>query len=86
MEQFDPKNKISFEEFKLFYESTEKVTDRRNTANTWNYSICTAILGAIAMIINWSVGKPEFIFTGVSIVVISFLQQIPLLYDRNLVI
>ena len=38
------KTKLSFEEFQLFYESTEKVTDRRLNANRWNYSICIAIL------------------------------------------
>ncbi|TLU81626.1 MAG: hypothetical protein FDX21_11155 [Chlorobium sp.] len=64
MEEFDTKNKVSFDEFKLFYESAEKVTDRRNDANTWNYSICTAIMGAIAAIISWSVSKPEFLITG----------------------
>lgn len=68
MENFDRTKKISFEEFKLFYESTEKVTDRRNSANTWNYSICTAILGAIAAIISWGLSKPDFIWTGVATV------------------
>ena len=29
----------SFDEFKLYYESTEKVTDRRLDTNRWNYSI-----------------------------------------------
>lgn len=70
MEKFDPSKKISFDEFKLFYESTEKVTDRRSSANTWNYSICTAILGAIAAIISWALDKPSFITTAVAAVII----------------
>jgi hypothetical protein len=45
--------KFAFEEYKLFYESTEKVTNRCLVANRWNYSICTAILVAIAVILNW---------------------------------
>lgn len=70
MEKFDAENKVAFDEFKLFYESAEKVTDRRNAANRWNYSICIAILGAIAAIVSWSIGKPDFLISGVSAVVI----------------
>lgn len=40
--------KYSFEEFKLIYESAEKVTDRRLQTNRWNYVICIAISSAIA--------------------------------------
>ncbi len=46
--------KRSFDEFKLYYESTEKVTERRLEANRWNYSICVAILVAIAAITKWT--------------------------------
>ena len=62
-------NSHAFEEFKLFYESAEKVTDRRLSANRWNYSICTAMLIAIAGILNWGLSKPSF-FVGSIIVVI----------------
>lgn len=65
MEQFKNNQKVAFDEFKLFYESAEKVTDRRLAANRWNYSICIAILGAIAAIISWSISKPLFFVTGV---------------------
>lgn len=70
MEEFDTDKKVAFDEFKLFYDSTEKVTDRRLAANRWNYSICVAILGAIAAIISWTVGKPEFLVTGLTTVVL----------------
>ncbi len=63
-------NKASFEEFKLFYESAEKVTDRRLAANRWNYSICIAILGANATVISWSIEKPTFLIVGVFIIVL----------------
>ncbi len=56
--------KVSFDEFKLFYESTEKVTDRRLSANTWNYSICIAIVVAIASIITWSAKNAPFFYVG----------------------
>lgn len=70
MKEFEAGKKVAFDEFKLFYESAEKVTDRRHSANRWNYSICIAILGAIAAIISWSIGKPEFLVTGIISVVI----------------
>ncbi|WP_226628449.1 hypothetical protein [Alloyangia pacifica] len=62
--------KAAFEEFKLFYESTEKVTDRRLESNRWNYSICVAILVAVAVIINWSLARPSFILMSVGAVIV----------------
>ncbi|TCV60057.1 hypothetical protein EDB74_10931 [Vibrio crassostreae] len=70
MNEFKEGKRVAFDEFKLFYDSTEKVTDRRNAANRWNYSICIAILGAIAAVISWSLGKPPFLVTGIIIVVL----------------
>jgi hypothetical protein len=52
--------KYSFDEYKLYYESTEKVTDRRLATNTWNYGLCTAITAAVAGLGNWSTSRPEF--------------------------
>lgn len=57
--------KLSFDEFKLFYESTEKVTDRRLEANKWNYSICVATLIAIAGIIDWGLTRPPFLLVAI---------------------
>ena len=65
VEEFETGKKVAFEELKLFYDSAEKVTDRRNAANRWNYSICIAILGAISVIISWSLGKSTFLVTGI---------------------
>jgi hypothetical protein len=67
--------KVSFDEFKLYYESTEKVTDRRLSANTWNYSICTAIIIAIAGIVKWSTGN-TFFYVGLTAVLILCLMAI----------
>jgi hypothetical protein len=50
----------TFDEFKLYYESTEKVTDRRLAANTSNYGLCSAIIIAIASLNAWALPKPEF--------------------------
>jgi len=62
--------RVAFDEFKLFYESAEKVTDRRLAANRWNYSICIAILGAIAAITNWGIAQPSFLVAAIAGVVI----------------
>lgn len=58
--------RLSFDEFKLYYDSTEKVTDRRLETNRWNYSICIAILVAIATITNWSLSNPALAWVGLS--------------------
>lgn len=55
---------LFFDEFKLFYESAEKVTDRRLETNRWNYSICVATLLATAVIANWSLKDGTFFFVG----------------------
>lgn len=63
----DNKNmRLSFDEFKLYYDSTEKVTDRRLETNRWNYSICIAMLIAIATITNWSLSNPALTWVGLS--------------------
>jgi hypothetical protein len=69
--------KLSFDEFKLYYESTEKVTDRRLSANTWNYSICVGILVSIAAIVKWSTGSPSFFYAGLTAVFLLSIMAIP---------
>lgn len=64
------KRSYSLEEYKMFYESTEKVTDRRITMNKYNYTACGTILGAIAIIFQWSIDNTAYqsygtIFTGI---------------------
>jgi len=58
------KTKYSFDEFKLMYESTEKVTDRRLQTNRWNYTICTAIMISVFGVIKFSVTKVPFFYLG----------------------
>jgi hypothetical protein len=53
---------VSFEEFRLYYESAEKVTERRLGANRWNYSVSTAIVLAIGGILSWSTSHETFRF------------------------
>lgn len=62
--------KYSFDEFKIVYESTEKVTDRRLQTNRWNYTICTAVLVAIAGIIKYSVSNEPFFYIGLMVALV----------------
>jgi len=66
----EPRKKYAFEEMQLFYESTEKVTDRRLAANRWNYSICTAIVVSVAALINWGLSQPAFLIVSVLAVIL----------------
>jgi len=61
---------VAFDKFKLYYESTEKVTDRRLEANRWNYSLCTATLGALGLIAGWGMSKPERLLVSSMVVVL----------------
>ena len=67
----------SFDEFKLIYESAEKVTDRRLAKNSQNYSISVGVLLAIAVVTNWSLFNPQYKYVGFTLVAtISFLSAI----------
>jgi len=60
---------LSFEEFKLYYESTERVTDRRLQTNRWNYSVCIAILVAVSVLTKWSLTAASLFWVGLSAVI-----------------
>ena len=62
--------RYSFDEFRLMYESTEKVTDRRLQTNRWNYTICIAVLVAIAGILKYSVGNSPFFYLGLFTIIV----------------
>lgn len=71
-----PGPRLSFDEFKLYYESTEKVTDRRLETNRWNYSICVAILVAVAVVTRWSLTTSSLLWVGLTAVVVLCLMAI----------
>jgi len=58
----------SFEEYKMIYESAEKVTDRRLSRNNQNYSICVGIVFAIAIIANWTFSQADNSYIGFSLI------------------
>lgn len=62
--------KYSFEEYKLVFQSAEKVTDRRLTNNKTNYSISIGILAAVAIVWKWTIDNPDYFFCGIILVLI----------------
>lgn len=62
--------KYSFEEFKLYYESAEKVTDRRLSTNKFNYSVSITLILAIAYVWNWSNTSSQFSYVGFTITLV----------------
>ncbi len=70
--------KLSFDEFKLYYESAEKVTQRRHETNRWNYTVCVATLVAIAAITNWSLSATNLF--GVGLVAVAILCVMAFLF------
>lgn len=74
----DLRPKYSFDEFELYYKSTETVTERRLSLNRWNYSICIAIIVAVAGVFNWGFQNPSFLM--LSLIAISLICVIALLF------
>lgn len=62
--------RCSWEEFRLYFETTEKVIDRRHALNSWNYGICLATLTASGLLANWAVatnGLRLIVLAGVAV-------------------
>lgn len=68
--QSPPTGSASFEEFKLYYQSTELVTDRRLSMNRFNYSVSVAVIVAIAGILNLTTSKPSIRFVGLCTILV----------------
>lgn len=65
-----PPEPVSFEEFRLYHATTERVTDRRLALNRWNYSILVATLLAIGAVLTWSTTRPSHVLVGLCGVVV----------------
>ncbi|WP_433263052.1 RipA family octameric membrane protein [Micromonospora vinacea] len=63
-EQAAPAPRLSFDEFRMYYESAERVTNRRLDINKWNYSIMAATLLAVGAILTWAISRPANMLVG----------------------
>jgi len=74
-EQDQQQTVLSFQEYRLFYESAERVTDRRISLNKSNYAICLGVVVADAVIANWAASRDDqyFYFALGAIIAISSL-------------
>jgi hypothetical protein len=50
----------------MYYESTEKVTDRRLGMNGRNRSFYTTLVVAIAVAFNWAVANPQYLYVALA--------------------
>ena len=78
MSQLPLQQRVSFQEFALYYQSAEQVTERRIAMNRWNYSVMTATLIAVALVLNWSTSKQSHMFVGICGIAILCLTAIVL--------
>jgi hypothetical protein len=61
----------AFEEWALYYQSAERVTDRRLAVNSSNFSISIALMAGIGLLGNWSAEHTAFrvfILSGITLV------------------
>jgi hypothetical protein len=71
-------DKLSYEEYQLYYESAERVTDRRLEMNRYNYSICTAILIALTFLLQWAIKNSNYFLFSLPFII--FLSLIAIFY------
>jgi hypothetical protein len=74
----DSRTPVSFDEFQLFYESTEKVTDRRLELNRTNASLMMLVIAGIGATAAWAQEKPEnvIMFALGLVIVVCFLSML----------
>jgi hypothetical protein len=57
---------VSFDEYRMYYESAERVTQRRLEVNRWNYSIAVTTLIAIGLVIVWGTSSGKNVAVGIA--------------------
>jgi hypothetical protein len=68
---------LAFEEYKLYYESAERVTERRLDLNKWNYSVMVATLLAIGAVLTWAAQRPNHaVVGGAGVVMLSLMAYL----------
>jgi hypothetical protein len=62
----NPMHYVSFDEYRMYYQSAERVTDRRLEINRWNYSIAVTTLVAIGLVLVWGTSDPKNTYVGIA--------------------
>jgi hypothetical protein len=65
----EPAHHVSFDEYRMYYESAERVTERRLEINRWNYSIAVTTLVAIGLVLVWATSDATHRVVGIAGVV-----------------
>lgn len=67
---------IRIDLYKFYFESIEKISDRRETANKYFLSLNTAIFGAIGLTVNSELSGRDFIFVVVGLLLLGLLVSV----------
>jgi disulfide bond formation protein DsbB len=67
---------IAFDEFKLFYDSAERVTDRRLELNRTNSSLMILIVAGIGAAAAWAQDKPSVLPYALALIIVTCLLSI----------
>ena len=74
----DHEPSVSFEEFRLYYELTEKVTDRRLELSRSNSSLCTLVIAGLGVTCAWTYDKGEVL--PIALAVVAFIAILGVLF------
>ncbi len=69
--QFGHSTKFSFEEFRMMYESTERISERKIQFTRSNASFCALIIAGQAAATGWLFEKREFLSYGITFISLS---------------
>ncbi|MES1199444.1 MAG: hypothetical protein ABUS48_05620 [Pseudomonadota bacterium] len=73
---------VPFDHFKLFYESAERVTDRRIALNHTNASLACLIAGGIGVLAAWALGQQKKEIAEGAILVLAFVSLLAAAFSR----
>jgi hypothetical protein len=62
----DSPHHVSFDEYRMYYQSAELVTQRRLEINRWNYSIAVTTLIAIGLVMVWGTSNGTRVGIGIA--------------------
>jgi hypothetical protein len=66
----DSAHDVSFDEYRMYYKSAERVTQRRLEVNRWNYSIAVTTLIAIGLVMVWGTSSGKNVPVGIAGVIL----------------
>ena len=75
-----PPQSCAFDEYKMYYESTERIIDRRLALNRTNISLCLLVSAGLGIILAWSYEKKDI--SHLALVVAAIISLLGALFCR----